>query len=104
MKNKTLKIKKKVINLYNFWHLGDNIFTMIYLYNCKDYIIKNKVKKEHLENYFKYLFTQADDLINKYEEKLSNLASRFSLKRCNIFCFTNIIFIMFLYFHINIIY
>ena len=44
MKNKTLKIKKKVINLYNFWHLGDNIFTMIYLYNCKDYIIKNNIK------------------------------------------------------------
>jgi hypothetical protein len=43
MKNKTFKIKKKVINLYNFWHLGDNIFTMIYLYNCKDYIIKNNI-------------------------------------------------------------
>jgi hypothetical protein len=43
MKNKTLKIKKKVINLYNFWHLGDNIFVMIYLYNCKEYIIKNNI-------------------------------------------------------------
>ena len=39
------------------------------LKNDLDYIIKNKVKKEHLENYFKYLFTQADDFINKYEEK-----------------------------------
>ena len=34
-----------------------------------DYIIKNKVYEEHLENYFKYLFTQANDFINKYEEK-----------------------------------
>jgi hypothetical protein len=34
-----------------------------------DYIIKNKVLKEHLENYFKYLFIQANDFINKYEEK-----------------------------------
>ena len=34
-----------------------------------DYIIKNKVSKEHLENYFNYLFIQANDFINKYEEK-----------------------------------
>jgi len=34
-----------------------------------NYIIKNKVLKEHLENYFKYLFIQANDFINKYEEK-----------------------------------
>lgn len=34
-----------------------------------DNIIKNKVSKEHLENYFKYLFIQANDFINKYEEK-----------------------------------
>jgi hypothetical protein len=34
-----------------------------------DYIIKNKVSKEHLENYFKYLFIQGNDFINKYEEK-----------------------------------
>ena len=27
---------------------------------------KNKIKKEHLKNYFKYLFTQANDFINKY--------------------------------------
>ena len=32
-------------------------------------IIKNKVSKEHLENYFKYLFIQANNFINKYEEK-----------------------------------
>jgi transposase len=31
-----------------------------------DYIITNKIKKEHLKNYFKYLFTQANDFINKY--------------------------------------
>ena len=31
-----------------------------------DYIIANKIKKEHLKNYFKYLFTQANDFINKY--------------------------------------
>ncbi len=30
-----------------------------------DKIIKEKIKKEHLENYFKYLFTQANDFINK---------------------------------------
>jgi hypothetical protein len=33
-----------------------------------DNIIKNKVSKEHLENYFNYLFIQANDSINKYEE------------------------------------
>ena len=31
-------------------------------------IIKNKILKEHLENYFKYLFIQANDFINKYDE------------------------------------
>ena len=30
-----------------------------------DKIIKEKITKEHLENYFKYLFTQAHDFINK---------------------------------------
>jgi hypothetical protein len=43
MKNKTLK-KKKVIDLYGVWHLGDAIFIMIYLYNCKDYIQKNNIR------------------------------------------------------------
>jgi len=43
MKNKTLKKKNKVINLYSFWHLGDAIFVMIYLYNCKEYILKNNI-------------------------------------------------------------
>ena len=33
----------KVINLYNMWHLGDAVFVMIYLYNCKDYIIKHNI-------------------------------------------------------------
>lgn len=41
--NKTLK-KKNIINLYSFWHLGDIIFVMIYLYNCKDFILKNNIK------------------------------------------------------------
>jgi hypothetical protein len=35
--------KSKIINLYNDAHLGDAIFVMIYLYNCKDYIIKNNI-------------------------------------------------------------
>ena len=30
-----------------------------------DYIFKNKIKDEHLKNYFNYLFTQANDFINK---------------------------------------
>jgi hypothetical protein len=30
-----------------------------------DKIIKEKITKEHLENYFKYLFIQANDFINK---------------------------------------
>lgn len=30
-----------------------------------DYIFKNKIKDEHLKNYFNYLFIQADDFINK---------------------------------------
>ena len=30
-----------------------------------DKIIKEKITKEHLENYYKYLFTQANDFINK---------------------------------------
>jgi len=33
----------KTINLYNIWHIGDAIFVMIYLYNCKDYIIKHEI-------------------------------------------------------------
>jgi transposase len=33
-----------------------------------DNIIKNKVSKEHLENYFNYLFIQANEFINKYDE------------------------------------
>ena len=28
-------------------------------------IFKNKIKEEHLKNYFKYLYTQANDFINK---------------------------------------
>jgi len=46
-----------------------------------DYIIKNKVPKEHLENYFKYLFIQANDFINKYEEKLNSKVSEYSPKK-----------------------
>lgn len=30
-----------------------------------DKVIKNKIKEEHLQNYFKYLFIQARDYINK---------------------------------------
>ena len=30
-----------------------------------DKIIKHKITKEHLKNYFNYLFTQANDYINK---------------------------------------
>ena len=30
----------------------------------KNYV-KNKIKEEHLQNYFKYLFIQAYDYINK---------------------------------------
>ena len=30
-----------------------------------DNIIKNKITKDHLKNYFNYLFTQANDYINK---------------------------------------
>jgi len=33
------------------------------------YIFSNKIKKEHLKNYFKYLFTQANDFIEKNKEK-----------------------------------
>ncbi len=30
-----------------------------------EYIFKNKIKDEHIKNYFNYLFIQADDFINK---------------------------------------
>ena len=30
-----------------------------------DKVIKNKIKEEHLQNYFKYIFIQAHDYINK---------------------------------------
>ena len=30
-----------------------------------DYIFKNKIKDENFKNYFNYLFTQANDFINK---------------------------------------
>lgn len=32
-----------IINLYNSFHLGDNVFTMILFYNIKDYIEKNDI-------------------------------------------------------------
>lgn len=32
-----------IINLYNSYHLGDNIFTLIYLCNVKDTIINNNI-------------------------------------------------------------
>ena len=35
------------------------------LKNVIDKVIKNKIKEEHLKNYFKYLFIQANDYINK---------------------------------------
>jgi hypothetical protein len=52
-----------------FVFLGDNYEQ---LKDVLDYIIKNKVSKEYLENYFKYLFIQVDHFINKYEEKPNN--------------------------------
>jgi len=33
------------------------------------YIFSNKIKKKHLKNYFKYLFTQANDFIEKNKKK-----------------------------------
>ena len=42
-----------------------------------DKIIKEKITKEHLENYYKYLFTQANDFINKISKQVSN----FSVKK-----------------------
>jgi hypothetical protein len=33
----------RIINLYNSFHLGDNIFTLIYLCNLKDTIINNNI-------------------------------------------------------------
>ena len=39
------------------------------LKNDLNSIIKNNIKKEHLENYYKYLFTLANNFINKYEKK-----------------------------------
>ena len=30
-----------------------------------DRVIKNKIKEKYLQNYFKYLFIQANDYINK---------------------------------------
>ncbi len=35
------------------------------LKNVIDKVIKKKIKEEHLKNYFKYLFIQAHDYINK---------------------------------------
>jgi len=35
------------------------------LKNLIDKVIKKKIKEEHLKNYFKYLFIQANDYINK---------------------------------------
>jgi hypothetical protein len=43
MNNKTLK-KKNIINLYGVWHLGDAMFIMIYLYNCKKYIETHNIR------------------------------------------------------------
>jgi hypothetical protein len=35
------------------------------LKNVIDKVIKKKIKEDHLKNYFKYLFIQANDYINK---------------------------------------
>jgi hypothetical protein len=60
---------KYLVIVNNYYICTNKILYFFYLKSDLDYIIKNKVSKEHLENYFKYLFTQANDFINKYEEK-----------------------------------
>ena len=45
----------KSITVYNFLNIPAPI----------DNIIKYKITKDHLKNYFNYLFTQANDYINK---------------------------------------
>ena len=44
------------------------------LKNVINKVIKKKIKEEHLKNYFKYLFIQANDYIN-------NLVFDFSVKK-----------------------
>ena len=55
-----------------------------------DKIIKEKITKEHLENYYKYLFTQANHFINK------NKCTIFHWKMCNRMC-VYIVLIVLLY-------
>ena len=50
LKNRTLKKKKKILNIYNDAHVGDALFVMIYFYNCKDYIIKHNI---HINYYIR---------------------------------------------------
>ena len=59
-----------IINIYNDFHLGDCIFVMIYLINCKQYIIDNNIKinfyvnKDYIKQLNEFIFSEN---INLYD-------------------------------------
>jgi hypothetical protein len=60
----------KIINIYNDWHLGDCLFVIVYLYNCKQYIIDNNIKinfyvnKDYIKQLNEFIFSEN---INLYD-------------------------------------
>jgi len=55
-------LKKVLLIGINYFESPDNFEE---LKKTIDNIIKYKITKDHLRNYFNYLFTQANDYINK---------------------------------------
>jgi hypothetical protein len=59
-----------IINIYNDWHLGDCLFVIVYLYNCKQYMIDNNiiinfyVNKEYINQLNEFKFSEN---INLYD-------------------------------------
>jgi hypothetical protein len=58
-----INIKKKSYIIDNF---DSSCLTLEIEGKDVNYIMSIKIKKEHLENYFKYLFLQLNSFINKY--------------------------------------
>lgn len=70
----------KIINLYNEWHLGDCLYTMIYLNSIKDYVIQNNIiinfyiNKDYIaqvSEFIQYDNIRLHELSNKPEDSIN---------------------------------
>lgn len=64
----------KIINLFNEYHLGDCIYTVIYLNNIKDYIIQNNIIINFYIN--KNYIAQVSEFIQYDNIKLDELSNK----------------------------